>query len=333
MATITGTSTSYLDNATTGGNREDLEDVIHDLFPEDTWALSNLDKTSASATFHEWLADEPAAAAANAQLEGDDSTFAAIVQPNRYGNYTQIMNKTFIISGTQERVTKAGRKSEIGRQAMKKMRELKRDVEFSLTRNAAGTAGGASTARSSAGMESWITATTASSANATVVVLSTTSASATTAPITGGTPAAPTDSGTLAALTEADLKLALEGAWTNGGDVDTILAAPTQKAVIDGLSGVVTRNIDIGRTEQGVITAANNVYVSSFGVHRVVQHRYMRTETVLCLDSSLWAIATLRPFTSEKLAKTGDAEKRLIQTEMCLVARNPKGNAKVVALS
>lgn len=333
MATITGTSSTYGDNATTGGNREDLEDVIWDLFPEDTWALSNLDKVKATATFHEWLTDDPAAAAANRQLEGDDTTFASIVQPNRYGNYCQISNKSFIISGTQEVVSKAGRKSEIGRQAMKKMRELKRDVEFALTRNQAGTAGGATTARSSAGMESWINATTASSANATNVVLSTTTASATTAPLTGGTPAAPTDSGTLAALTEADLKLALQGAWDDGGDTDTILVSPTQKAVIDGFTGIATRNVDIGRTSQGVITAASNVYVSSFGVHRVVQHRYMRTNVVLCLDSSMWAYATLRPFQSIKLAKTGDAEKRLIQTEYCLVCRHPAANAKVVALS
>lgn len=333
MAAITGTSSSYLDNATTGGNREDLEDVIHDLFPEDTYLLTNLDKVNATATYHEWLSDEPAAAASNINIEGDDSTFATIVQPNRFGNYTQILNKTFVISGTQEVVSKAGRKSEIGRQAMKQMRELKRDVEYALSRNQAGTAGAAGTGRSMAGVESWIGATAASSANATIVVLSTTTASATTAPLTGGTPAGPTDGSTTAALTEADLKLALEGAWANGGDTDTILVSPTQKAVIDGFTGVATRNVDIGRTEQAVITGAANVYVSSFGVHRVVQHRYMRTSVALCLDTSLWAVASLRPFTSEKLAKTGDAEKRLIQTELTLVARNYKGNAKVVALS
>ncbi len=214
------------------------------------------------------------------------------------------------------------------------MRELKRDVEFALSRNAAATTGGTATGRSMAGIESWIGATAASSANATTVVLSTTTASATTPPLTGGTAgAAPTDGTTTAALTEADLKLALEGAWTNGGDTDTILVSPTQKAVIDGFTGVATRNVELGRTEQAVITGAANVYVSSFGVHRVVQHRYMRTSVALCLDTSLWAVATLRPFTSEKLAKTGDAEKRLIQTELTLVARNWRGNAKVVALA
>ena len=89
MAIITGTSTNF-SVGSGGGNREDLEDVIHDLFPEDTWALTNLDKVKASAVFHEWLGDSPAAAASNITIEGDDATFATISNPARYGNYTQI---------------------------------------------------------------------------------------------------------------------------------------------------------------------------------------------------------------------------------------------------
>lgn len=49
MAAVTGTSTRF----SQVGYREDLEDTIWDLFPEDTWALSNFEKTSATATFHE----------------------------------------------------------------------------------------------------------------------------------------------------------------------------------------------------------------------------------------------------------------------------------------
>ena len=126
--------------------------------------------------------------------------------------------------------------------------------------------------------------------------------------------------------------LALEGAWQNGGETDTILTVPAHKSVMNDFTGIATRNIDVGKTQEATIIAAADVYVSSFGVHRIVQHRYMRNQSVLCLDTSLWAIASLRGFTSEKLAKTGDAEKRLIQTELTLVARNWKGNAQVVGM-
>jgi len=335
MAIMTGTSTNFsVDSG--GGNREDLEDVIHDLFPEDTWALTNLDKVKASAVFHEWLGDSPAAAASNITIEGDDATFATISNPTRYGNYTQIFNKTFLISGTQEKVSKAGRKSENARQALRQMRELKRDVEYALTRNQAGTAGSATVGRSLGSMESWIGATSPSSTVATLVVLTTAAASGNYLETASGAPAAPTDTlvGSTAAFTEAALLLALEGAWQNGGETDVILTVPKHKTVMNDFTGIATRNIDVGRSgnQQATIIGAADVYVSSFGVHKIIQHRYMRNQSVLCLDTSLWAIASLRPFTTEKLAKTGDAEKHLIQTELTLVARNWKGNAQVVGM-
>ena len=267
MATITGTSSTY-GVGSAGGNREELEDMIHDLFPEDTYALTNLDKVKAEATYHEWMADTPAAAASNITIEGDDATFASITSPVRHGNYTQIFNKTFIISGTQEVVNKAGRRSEVKRQALRQLRELKRDVEFALTRNQAGTAGNATTGRSLGSMESWIGATTPSSTVATAVVLTTAAASGTYTETATGAPSAPTDTavGSTAAFTEAALKLALEGAWDKGGDTDIIMMTASNKSVLNDFTGIAQRNVDVGQKQQAVITGAADVYVSSFGV-------------------------------------------------------------------
>ena len=231
-------------------------------------------------------------------------------------------------------VSKAGRKKEGSRQALRKLRELKRDVEYALTRNQAGTAGSATVGRSLGSMESWIGATAPSSTVATLVVFTTAAASGTYGETASGAPAAPTDTavGSTAAFTEASLKLALEGAWQNGGDTDVLLMTPSNKNSLNDFTGIAQRNIDVGRGDQASITGAADVYVSSFGVHKVVQHRYMRNQSVLCLDTSLWAIASLRPFTTQKLAKTGDADKTLIQTELTLVARNWKGNSQVVGM-
>lgn len=201
-------------------------------------------------------------------------------------------------------------------------------------RNQAGSAGGATTVRSSAGMESYITATAASATAVTPVVWSTTTASATSAPLTSGAPAAPTDTaaGSTGALTEAAFKLALESSWTDGGDPDVVLTNSTNKKVISGLSSVATRNIDVGRAQQASITAASDLYVSDFGVHKIVLHRHVRVNTVMCIDSDLWAVAFLRRPFSEKLAKTGDAEKMQLLAEYCLVARSNRGNAKVTGM-
>lgn len=331
MALISNTTITY-GVTSAGGIREDLSDVIYDLFPEDTWALSNLDREEASSTYTEWLAQELASPAANIQLEGDDATFASLTAPTRYGSYLQISAKNMIVSDTLEAVSKAGRKSEIARGAIVKMRELKRDMETRICQNGISTVGGAGTGRSTAGMESWIGDATASAGGAANVVLSTTTASATTPPVTSGTAGtAPTDGTTTGALTAAALNYALQGAWEQGGDPRVILATAKQKSVIDGFTGVATRFVDVDRGAQAQIIAAANVYVSDFGKHQVVLNRYGRDSVVLCIDPSFWAVRYLRKPFKRELARTGDAKKYQILTEWALVARNWKANAKVVA--
>ena len=91
MAAVSGTSSSY-SVSTGGGNREDLEDKIHELFADENYFSSTFDKSKASATFHEWLGDELAAPGSNINIEGDDASFSTIANPARYGNYTQIVN-------------------------------------------------------------------------------------------------------------------------------------------------------------------------------------------------------------------------------------------------
>src|SRR5262245_15476431 len=155
MTVLSGT-TSTIGVGSGGGIREDLEDVIWDLFPEDTYFVSNADKVDATATTHEWLAQQLAAAATNIGIEGDDATFTSLVSPARFGNLLQILSKTFLVSDTLEAVKKAGRGSEVARGAMVKMRELKRDLEFTLINNQPASAGGAGTGRAMGGIEMWL---------------------------------------------------------------------------------------------------------------------------------------------------------------------------------
>ncbi|MDX1430224.1 MAG: DUF5309 family protein, partial [Rhodothermales bacterium] len=311
MAAITGTSSSY-SVGSGGGNREDLADVIYDLFADETFLTSNLDRAGASSTLTEWLGDTLASAASNINIEGDDATFSTIANPSRFGNYTQIVRKTFLVSGTQEVVNKAGRRSEISRQAMKQMREAKNDFEWALVRNQAGTAGGTATGRALASVETWIgEATTSGGSTAANVVRATTTASATTPAVTSGVPGtAPTDGSTTGALTAGSLDAALQGAWEDGGNTDVILVSASVKNTINTFSGVAQRNVDVGRRQQAVITGAADMYVSNYGVHRIVLHRHARTSVALCLDLDLWSIGVLRDWRLEKLAKTGDGEKR-----------------------
>jgi hypothetical protein len=334
MTVLTGT-TQVFGVTSAGGVREDLEDVIWDLFPEDTWAVSNFDKVDATATTHEWLAQQLAAASSNIGVEGDDATFTSLTSPARFGNYLQIMSKTFLVSDTLEAVKKAGRGSEVARGAMVKMRELKRDMEFTVTGNALASAGAAGTGRSMSGIENWIggylkNALVGTTATASTAVTISTSTVATTPSAASGIPTTALTDGTANTLTVTALNLALQGAWSNGGNPSVVLSTAKNKALIDAFTSIATRFVDVDASTQSPIIGAANVYVSDFGRHTIVLHRYMRDVNVLCLDPNYWALAFLRRPMARELARTGDGTKYQIITEATLVARNPQASAKVV---
>jgi len=192
------------------------------------------------------------------------------------------------------------------------------DMEYALVRNQASSAGGATTARTSAGIESWIVNRAVATGNAT----------ATTPGFSGGTVAAPTD-GTAVTFIEADLKAALQLAWLDGGEPTTILMSAKNKAWFSGFAGIATKYNQVNGTNQATITGAADVYVSDFGNHTVKLDRFMRDNAVLCLDPNYVGVATLRPLEKTELAKTGDSSKWQLVTEYALVVQNPDAHAKV----
>ena len=144
MTQISGTYSTY----DAVGEREDLSDVIYNISPTDTPFMSAIAKTKATAVNHEWQLDSLAAASAsNAAVEGDEVAFSAPASTTRKGNYTQIATKSVLVSGTLDAVNKAGRNSELAYQISKRSKELKRDMEASLTANNAPVAGDDTTAR------------------------------------------------------------------------------------------------------------------------------------------------------------------------------------------
>lgn len=110
------------------GNREDLADVIYDISPMEFPFMSRAARTKAKNTLHEWQTDALDAAAANAQIEGDDSAVNTAVPTVRLNNKTQIFKKTVQVSGTQDAMDPAGRARDSAYQLMKRGKEIKRKV-------------------------------------------------------------------------------------------------------------------------------------------------------------------------------------------------------------
>jgi hypothetical protein len=315
----------YSRHSASAAHAEDVEDIIYNISPMDTYFLSNIEKSKADAVTHEWQTDVLTAAdTANARIEGDDFSAQAVADVTRLKNYTQIFRKEVVVSGTQQRVSQYGKSTEMAYQMAKKAKEIKRDVEIVLLHNHDATTGAAASARAMAGVETWIydTAHIAATGQTT---------STTTAPASGIANAAATD-GSSTALVEADLQTALATAWGNGGEIDVIMVGSVLKRKLATFTGLATRFRDVGAGQQAQIIGAVDVYVSDYGNHKIVLSRYCRSTSLLCLDMSLWGIAYLRPFQQFDIAKAGDSEKKMLLCEATLVAKQPTGNAKVTGV-
>jgi hypothetical protein len=297
------------------GIREELSDAIYNISPEDTPLMSMASKEKAQNTLFEWQTDSLAAAAANAQLEGDDiGTYSAVDPTARVGNYAQISRKTLIISGTEEAVDKAGRKSELAYQTAKRGVELKRDMEFILFNAQAGVAGNSTTARVTAALNAWVKTNTDVGTGGGDPAY------------TAGVPAAVRTDGTQRAFTETVLKAVCQALWTAGGELRYLFVGPVNKSKASAFGGVATKNYDLsGKPRPTAIIGAADVYVSDFGYLSILPHRYQRERDAWFIDPQWIAIKHLRPFRREKMAKTGDAEKRMLLVEWGLKVRQEAG--------
>ena len=307
--------TNTFDTYDSIGEREDLSDVIYNISPTDTPFLSSAAKTKATAVLHEWQTDSLAAAATdNAVIEGDEATLEAITATTRLSNSCQIMDKTIVITGTQEAVDKAGRASEIAYQIAKKAKELKRDLEASLTSNNAEVTGSATAARVAGGLRSWV---------ATNDVMGTSGTS-------GGAGNTAATNGTQRAFTESLLKTVIKSVWNAGGNPTMIMVGPFNKQKLSGFTGNSTR-FDAGA--DATLYTSVDVYASDFGQLQVVPNRFSRDREAWVLDMDFWGVAFLRDFSMHDLAKTGDTEKKQLLLEATLESRNEAASGCVADLT
>jgi len=304
------------------GIREDLDDIIYDISPMQTFFTSTISKGKATNTLHDWqtdILDTPSSS--NAFVEGDDFSAQVTNPTSKLRNYCQISRKDFVVTRTANKVNTAGRKEELAYQIIRKGDALKRDIEACALSSATATAGSSVSARVSAGAEAFITNTNHIKAGG--------QNTATTPAPVSGLFVTPLTDGSATIFIETDLKLALQQAWSCGGDTDVILLPPTLKNKLDLFTGIATRFRDVAAGKQAQIIGAADVYVSSYGSHKVVLSRYMRQSVVLCLDMSTWGMDWLDKMHLEDIAKSGDSEKRMIVAEWTLKAKTPTANTKL----
>jgi hypothetical protein len=291
--------------------REQLMDKIWNVSVEETPTLALIGKEKVDGPFVEWLNDSFAAGASNKVEQGNIPTIAATTDVSRYSNRTQISEKSGAVTGTQDRVEKAGPASEYDHQVSKKMVELKKDVEVGVLQNTTAIAASAGVAPQSRGFLGFIATNTSKGASGVDPN-----------PLTN---TAQTD-GTQRAFTDTLLRDVMKTMFDNGApNMDNLYALIpyAQRATFDTFLAGQTR---FDKAEDKTLTATLEVYIGPFGRVKAVNARHMRAREVVLLNKEYASLGVLRPMRDTELAKRGDAREFMVNTEWTLIVKNEKAH-------
>ena len=141
---------------------------------------------------------------------------------------------------------------------------------------------------------------------------------------------------TTTTVSESALLTQLQACFDAGGSPDRIVVGSKQKQALSGLAGGGNGNSTplIRYTQDTNIRGqVVDYYDSDFGRQMIVLDRWCRKSDLFVFNRDQATIATLRPFTFEMLAKTGDSTKGQIVGEKSLWFRKQQHAARFSALT
>jgi hypothetical protein len=301
-----------------------LSNIITNIVPAETPLLSSFGRTKATAVFHTWLEDTIGAPKDNAVAEGAPYEVSAGGTRQQFGNWTQIMQRGYAVTGTQEIVAKHGVKSELAYQMQKATKEYALDQEYAIINNGAQPVGhggtftvedginkahpGSPTAgsfgtglRKFTGLIPWIDPINE-------------------VPLTGP-------------FTEDALNTAIELAWSQGGNPKKVFMSPANKRAASTWARDAVDNISVKVPDtQNKITKVIKFYESDFGVVEMMPHRLFPDNTVVLLDNQYIKMADLRPTSKVTPPKDSDNVASLLIGEHTMEMRAPKAHAKITGI-
>ena len=320
MATPTNAVSTLNDQ----GIREDLENNIYRVAPEEVPFTSACGKATAKQAYHEWQTESLDSVNPNPQrYQGEDAVIEEGNLTSKLGNYMQHFERAFQTTGILDYTVLAGRSSEMARQTVLKGLALKRDIEMRMLGNYASapeTPG--TTPQASAGALAFLHTNTSRGTGGASGGFS------------GGIVGAATNGSATRSFTEALLKSTLNQVFTSTGSMTNRVAymSPSIKQEAAAFTGLALNRRDTGDKKLKIVAGAD-IYVSDFGEVTFVPSIFCSTRDVLLVDPDMWAIATQRPMVTEELAKTGDSEKKMILCDKGLVCRNEAASAVIADVS
>ena len=313
MPSISGAFSTYAAK----GNREDLSNSIYNIDPFDTPILSMSRRRNAKNRTFDWQTENlPVVDPNNAQLEGFDNVRGVSTPTVRLTNVAQISKRDATITGSQEAADAAGKGSEMGHQMAMKSKVLKSDMETIMSsRQARDDGADATTARKTEAICHWIGRATDKLGAAAGAVIG----------VTAGLPVLATDAfaavagASQVAMTEVMVGDAMQKAYSNGASPDTFIVPPAIKRTVSTFEGRNISQVLVGKTE---VVATVDIIATDFGRLKVMPSRWIPSDVSLILDGDYLATAFYRNFRQTPLAKTGDAETRMLLCEWGVEMRN-----------
>jgi hypothetical protein len=229
-----------------------------------------------------------------ARLEGDDSDDIGFTDRTVGSNYTQIFHQEIKVSNTQQVIDQWGIGDEFDYQAKKAIPSLMRLIEKQLFYGER-QAGSASTPRAFGGLETYITDNKQDYASA---------------------------------LLQSHFENAVMSAYTDGGTGPWIAACyPTHLQTIKAFydSSAYLR-VDPSQSQVGMVI---DEIITPFGNVKLLLDRWAKSTTIPIIDPKHAGLLTLRPFTQEPLAKTGDSVKGEVVGEFTFCLRQDKAHALI----
>lgn len=299
------------------GNREDLSNAIYNIDPFDTPVMSAIRRRNVKNRFFDWQTEHlPVVNPTNAQIEGFVLANAPATPTIRMQNATQISERDATVSGSQEELDAAGKSSEMAHQMAMASKVLKSDMETALcSRQARNDGVDGTTARVSESLTHAIATAVAKggSGSGGAVSPDTPGALPATQYAVFNAPATPVQ------LTEEMLGNAMQLAYVNGASPTLWVVPPGPKRTVSTFVGRSTTQVLVGKTE---VVSTVDVIATDFGRVKCIPSRWVPPDVGLLIDPDYAALGYFRAFRQYLMARTGDAETRMIVVEWGVETRN-----------
>ncbi len=279
------------------GSVDDLTPVITNISPSATPLFSKFSQVAVKNTTHGALTDTLPTAQIPSIMEGADFVTTAATPRGRLDNYTQIFDRGYWVTDTDEAVMKKGVQSEIEYQMGIAMKAIALDVELAIVTSATATKQDATNAGKMGGIPYF------NDVNVKAM---------------GG------------ALTEEAFNDAIQLAWGKGGIPEMAVVSGKNKRIISGFTVSATKMRD--QKDKKVVNVID-VYQSDFGEVTMLAHRQQVDNRIDIIEPQHFRMGFLVPFRREDLPKKGHKIEKVITGQCTLECRSKEAHSCITGIA